>query len=160
MIDSVYPKQGYFIDIHHTRGTVKIFRAIHIDSVSQKNDMIGMVYSLIRDDIFNQSLEMLQEEFTPLYTFTTQMREFEIFYNDLYEKYPNEKLSRSISPHRNSSKWIEFHYDYQSALVSLYKHLSKSEKIKEHSIQKNGIDYTFFVKYIERCKELYPEDFI
>lgn len=157
---SVYPEQGYFIDFHVFSKTAKIFRAIHIDKIRDPKDMIGMVYTLIKDDIFNQSLEHIEEERLALYTFTTEKEMFGILYNRYDQMYPNETISRSISPIGNSLPKVKFFYTYQDALVYLYKYMHGSDKILKNTILKNGIDYKCFVKYMERHKELRPEEFI
>ena len=157
---SIYPKQGYFIDFQLFEKTAKIFRAIHIDPISNTSDMIGIVYSLIHDDIFNQSLDYLEEERLAYYTLTTQNDMFELYYSQYKEMYPIDSISRSISPIGNQSPKIKFFYTYQDALVFLYKYIHTSKDILEKTIQKNGIDYKYFVKYMERHKELKPEEFI
>ncbi len=156
---SIYPNQGYFIDFQLFSNTAKIFRAIHIDSTHSDTDMIGMVYSLIHDDIFNQQLEYMEAERLAVWSFTTQNEMFEIYYNAYNIKYKGEILSRSITPMGGKFKG-KFFYTYGDALIYLYKHMSQSKEIRDDTIKRNGMDYESFVKYMERYKKTEPEKFI
>ncbi len=156
---SIYPEQGYFIDFHKFSQTAKIIRAIHIDATRTKKDMVGIIYSLIHDDIMEQSLEYMEEQRLALYTFTTQNDMYEFYYTKYGKIYPNETLSRSISPIGGTHIGMFFH-TYGEALIYLYKHMQISDKIRENTIRKNGIDYKCFVKYMNRYIDEKPEEFI
>jgi hypothetical protein len=156
---SIYPKQGYFVDYNGISKTCKIFRAIHIDKTHSETDMIGMVYTLINDDIFTQTLEQMEEERMAFYEFTTQNEMFGIYYNRCVDMYPDDTISRSITSN-GGKKRSKFFYTYMEALVYLYKQMSYSETIKDNTIKKNGIDFKCFVKYMKRHKEIYPEEFV